>query len=389
MKKWLLILGFFYLGSALMAQGIDFFQGTWEDAVAEARKQDKIIFVDAYAVWCGPCKRMSANVFPNDKVGEFYNKNFINLKMDMEHGDENFRRKYPVSAYPTLMYIDYSGEVVHQVKGAMDVDAFIKLGETALSKIDRSKNFEEAYNEGNRDPQLVYDYVKALNQAGKPTLAISNEYLRTQKDLTTPENLRFILEAAVECDSRIFGMLVQNRAAIEKVAGAEAVRNRIETACKNTLRKAIEYQSPELLEEAKAAMQAHHAKETADLFAINADRTFAREMNDMVAFLKAGEAYAKLVGKEKPHELHKLARETMELFGDQPAAMKEAEKWAGMAAKESSDYTVHYTYAHLLYANGNKKGALKAAEKAMELAKEGPRGATEMVEELINRIKQG
>lgn len=387
MKKWLLILGFFYLGSALTAQGIDFFQGSWEEAIAEARKQDKIIFVDAYAVWCGPCKRMSANVFPNDKVGEFYNKNFINLKMDMEHGDENFRRKYPVSAYPTLMYIDYTGEVVHQVKGAMDVDGFIKLGETALSKIDRSKNFEEAYNEGNRDPQLVYDYVKALNQAGKPTLAISNEYLRTQKDMTTPENLRFILEAAVECDSRIFGMLVQNRAAIEKLAGEEAVRNRIETACKNTLRKALEYQSPELLEEAKAAMQAHHAKETADLFAVNADRTFAREMNDMAAFLKAGEAYAKLVGKDKPHELHKLARETMELFGDQPAAMKEAEKWAGMAAKESSDYTVHYTYAHLLYANGNKKGALKAAEKAMELAKEGPKGATEMVEELINRIK--
>lgn len=386
MKKWLLILGFFYLGSALTAQGIDFFQGTWEEALAEARKQDKIIFVDAYAVWCGPCKRMSNNVFPNDKVGEFYNRHFINLKMDMEHGEEAFRRKYPVSAYPTLMYIDYTGEVVHQVKGATDVDGFIKLGEVALGKVDRSKNYEEAYNEGNRDPELVYNYVKALNQAGKPTLAISNEYLRAQKDLTTPENLRFILEAAVECDSRIFSLLIENRQAVEREAGAEAVRNRIETACANTLRKALEYQSPELLEEAKAAMYAHHAKENADLFAAKADRTFAREAGDVEGYLRACDAYAKLM-KDKPHELNNLARETTELYHDNPAAMKEAEKWAGMAAKTSTDYTVHYTYARLLFSNGNKKAALKAADKALELAKEGPKGATEMVEELIKRIK--
>lgn len=386
MKKTFLLLGLISAAWSLSAQGIEFFHGTWQEALEEAKKQDKIIFVDAFAVWCGPCKRMSNNVFPNDKVGEFYNKNFINMKIDMEHGDEDFRRKYPVSAYPTMYYIDYDGEVVHKIASAMDVDAFISLGETALSKVDRSKNFVVAYDEGNRDPELVYDYVKALNKVGKPTLAISNEYLRTQTDLSTPDNLRFILEAAVECDSRIFDLLIENRKAIEDLEGKEAVLNRIEVACNNTVRKAIEFQSVELLEEAKEKMRSYHQKEATELFALKADRVYTRSAGDVNGYIKAGSDYARIIAKTNPQELYTLAREAEEAFPDSGDALSSAEKWAGMAAKESEDYTVHYTYARLLHRNGNDKDALKAAEKAMDLAKNGPRGATEMVEELIRKI---
>jgi len=386
MKKFLLLSGLLAAVFSLRAQGIEFFQGTWQEAVEEAKKQDKILFVDAYAVWCGPCKRMAANVFPNDKVGEFYNRNFINLQIDMEHGDQDFRRKYPVSAYPTLYYIDYTGEVVHQVKGAMDVDGFIRLGETALGKIDRSKNFEEAYNSGNRDPELVFQYVQALNKVGKPTLAISNEYLRSQKDLTTPQNLRFILEAAVECDSRIFDLLLQNRNAIERLESEVKVLDRIELACSNTLKKAVEYQSPELLEEAKAKMMANHDRENAEIFCLQADLSYAKSAYDADAFIQAGNAWAKKVGKIRPQELLTLAREAEDLFPDKPLVMKEAEKWAGLAAKDSDDFATHYTYAHLLFVNGNHREARKAAERALELAQKGPRGAAEMVQELIEKI---
>ncbi|MBK7335475.1 MAG: thioredoxin family protein [Saprospirales bacterium] len=387
MKKTLLLLGLIAAAFTLPAQGIEFFHGTWQEALAEAKKQDKILFVDGFTVWCGPCKRMSSNVFPNEKVGEFYNKNFINLKVDMESGDMEFRRKYPATAYPTLYYIDYTGEMVHQVKGAMDVDGFIKLGETALSKIDRSKNFEEAYNAGNRDPELVYQYVQALNKVGKPTLAISNEYIRTQKDLTTPQNLRFILEAAVECDSRIFDLLLEHRAAIERVESEVTVLNRIELACSNTVKKAMDFQSPDLLEEAKAKMTANHPdKQYAEFFCLKADRGYAKSNNDVAAYLEASGDYAKKVYKIRPQELSTLARETEELFSDSPVAMKEAEKWAGMAAKDSEDYTFHLHYARLLWTNGNTKEARKAAERALELAQKGPKGAAEMVQEFIENI---
>ena len=115
----LLILGL----SQTYSQGIEFFHGTWEEALEQAQIQDKVIFVDAYTTWCGPCKRMSKAVFPNEKVGAFYNQNFINMKIDMEKAPgRKFLQKYPVSAYPTLYFIDSDGEVVHKTTGGRQAD---------------------------------------------------------------------------------------------------------------------------------------------------------------------------------------------------------------------------------------------------------------------------
>ena len=69
--------------SAVIGQGIEFFHGSWEEALAEAKKQEKPIFVDAFTTWCGPCKMMSRSVFTEEEVGTFFNENFISLKIDM------------------------------------------------------------------------------------------------------------------------------------------------------------------------------------------------------------------------------------------------------------------------------------------------------------------
>ena len=112
----------------IQAQGIDFFHGTWEEAIEAAKAQEKLIFVDAYTTWCGPCKRMAKNIFPLPKVGEVYNENFINLKIDMEtEPGLKFQRTYPVSAFPTFYFIDEKGETIMNVKGGRSAEAFIEF----------------------------------------------------------------------------------------------------------------------------------------------------------------------------------------------------------------------------------------------------------------------
>lgn len=386
MKIPLLIALFVLSLASLHAEGIRFFEGTWDEAVAEAKRLDRIIFVDAYAVWCGPCKKMAADVFPDDKVGEFYNKNFINLKLDAEKGEGlKFREKYPISAFPTLFYIDYTGEVVQQVKGAQQIDGFIEVGKKALTKIDRSQQYVAAYESGDRDPELVLNYVRALNKAGKSSVKISNEYLRSQKDLSTPFNLRFILEAAAEADSRIFDLLIERRTAIEALESAQVVKDRIREACEATSQKALEFRNRELLEEAIAKMKKYYPEKAAS-FRMSMEMDYWSAMGDVDKYIAACQQYAKTEVAKDEKALMGLGGALAQQFGHQPKAMQAAENFSKMAADKSTDYKTHLNYAGILMRNGKKDKALEAAQKALEMAKPHGDQAVRMVEFQIQQL---
>jgi thiol:disulfide interchange protein len=99
--------------------GIIFSDLSFCAALKEAKKKNKLIFVDAYTVWCGPCKMLSKNTFPNASVGTYFNDKFINLKIEIEKHPygRTFQSKYGVSAYPTMLWIDGDGLVVKKIVG--------------------------------------------------------------------------------------------------------------------------------------------------------------------------------------------------------------------------------------------------------------------------------
>lgn len=374
------------LSVSAFGQGIEFFHGTWEEALAEAEKQDKIIFVDAYAVWCGPCKRMSREVFVEEEVGAFYNRHFINVKMDMEKGEGlKFRQTYPVSAYPTLLYIDYSGEVVQRIRGARPADAFIDLGREALSKIDRSAQYAEAYEQGDRDPALVYNYIKALNHAGKSSLKIANDYLRDQEDLTTHDNLRIIFEGAIEADSKIFDWLIEYKDRIAALESETAVKERILAACKRTVDKGIEFEYQDLVDHAIDQMKKHYP-EKAEAFELESEMEFAMSVNDAKTYAKACKNYARKIVSNEPKALHKMAQTLTIHFREEKYAMKQAESIAEEAAAQSDNYAYYLTYASILAINGKINEAKKAADKSMQLAETEGDHAVRNVERFIEKI---
>lgn len=115
--------------------GIKFIESNWNKALAEAKKQNKLIFLDAYASWCGPCKMLKRNTFPDKAAGEFFNSNFVNVALDMEKGDgPAIAAKYNVNAYPTLIIADAEGNMVTYTKGYIDAPQLIEFGKYGLSK---------------------------------------------------------------------------------------------------------------------------------------------------------------------------------------------------------------------------------------------------------------
>lgn len=108
-------------------------QASWEAVLAEAKAQNRLVFVDAYTTWCGPCKMMDSRTFPDPRVAAFFGANFVNAKFDMEKGEGAIlARRYEVVAYPTLLFINANGEVVHRGLGFHDADQLLALGGTAL-----------------------------------------------------------------------------------------------------------------------------------------------------------------------------------------------------------------------------------------------------------------
>ncbi|MEM9916494.1 MAG: thioredoxin family protein [Bacteroidota bacterium] len=373
--------------SMAVAGGIEFFQGSWEEALEKARKEEKPVFVDAYAEWCGPCKRMARTVFTNEVVGEFYNKYFINLKIDIEKAPgQQFAAKYPVTAFPTLYYINSEGKVLINTKGARNVDQFIELGRKALDKGDNSAKYAKAYEEGNREPELIYKYVKSLNKASKSSLKVANEYLMTQKgQLDTEFNLKFILEAASEADSRIFNMMIERKDRIIAVTSKEKVSARIERACNRTLEKAIEFETEDLLTEAKNKMKANYP-EKAGRFALEADLAYYKAVGNGKKYLKAVQGLVKKEIKNDATRLNKMAKDMLKHFPKDGKVMANAEKIARKASENGGLSSYYYTYASILFNNGKKSAALDTARKSLELAKN-RRVQTGGIEELIRKIE--
>ncbi len=379
-----LLFGLLLSSSAFAQEGIDFFHGSWDEGLVKAGKEQKLIFVDAYAKWCGPCKRMAASVFTDAKVGEFFNQHFVNMKLDMEEEEgAGFREAFPVSAFPTLFFIDpVAKQVVQKQVGALDVEGFLKLARNVLGKVDNSAEFAKRYEAGDRDPALILQYITALNRSGKPTLKIANDYLLSQQDLTTPDNLKIIFEGATESDSRIFDLLIQHKSAIIALMGEELWSKKVESACQKTAGKALEFRDATLHQEAKNKMK-QHCPASATEFNLNADIKFATTMGDAPGFVKAAEAYLKWKGKNDASKLHAFSEQVLRYFKDQKAALLAAEKWSEKAATNGGLYTYYLGYAQVLKQLGKNSEAIIAAQQAKKIAAESKPEAIPMIDRIM------
>ena len=116
--------------------GIQFIEANLAKAVAEAKKQKKMIFIDAYTSWCGPCRMLKQNTFPDKAAGDFFNKHFINIALDMEKGDGiAFAEKYQIRAYPTLLIMDADQKSVAISEGYINPGQLIEFGKYVINKV--------------------------------------------------------------------------------------------------------------------------------------------------------------------------------------------------------------------------------------------------------------
>jgi len=142
--------------------GIDFFKGTWSQALEKAKKENKLIFLDCYALYCGPCLQMAKNEFTQKNVGRFYNENFINFKLNIKEGiGISLAKKYSITFLPSLLFINGKGYDVYREIGFHNAEKLVVLGKKALTNIETIPD-EERFDKGNRDITFITKYTDKL-----------------------------------------------------------------------------------------------------------------------------------------------------------------------------------------------------------------------------------
>ena len=358
-----------WVSTNVSAQGIEFFHGTWAEAKAKAAEESKPIFVDAYAVWCGPCKRMAAQVFTLPEVGEFFNANFINMKIDMEQPmGREFGKEYPVRAYPTLFFIDAKGEELKKVVGGQSAEGLMAHAAAVLKSFDTSGEYAKQYEAGDHSYELVLAYITALNKASKPSLKISNEFLRENPDLTEEQKANFLFEALTDADSRIFDLFIKEKSLIAKYKTEEATDERIEKACKRTIETAVEFESSDLLEEAKNKLIQNLGKSGRSI-AYEAEYDYAKATVDVPRLSSAAKSLMDNVYGSNMQMLYEICVELKHYAEIDPTALTASEQIGEKLLKESDDPIHYMAVADVFVAQNNTKKAMKTAEKALKLAK--------------------
>lgn len=135
-KKWILTAAVCILSCwQLHAEAqIRFRALSWQQALAKARQENKMMFIALYAPWCGYCRQMEQAIYRLPEVGNFYNEQFINVKYNIQHTDGiAIRNSYTLPGLPAYLYLNPHGMVVAKTAGYQHQDLFIRNADSAIS----------------------------------------------------------------------------------------------------------------------------------------------------------------------------------------------------------------------------------------------------------------
>jgi thioredoxin-related protein len=370
MKK-ITILSTLFIGILAWAQGIKFEDGNFASILAKAKKENKLIFVDAYASWCGPCKLMVKNIFPLQSVGDYYNSHFINAKIDMEKGEGiDLAKKYNVKAFPTYLFIDGSGEAVHRTLGYVEEKDFIQFAKDAEDPTRRLTSLKQQFEKGEKNPEFLKN-LAGLTIYNDPEFAgkVLNRYFE-QKATLDQEDIQMLLSGVQTTESPLYKIFQEKKADILKFLPEDRYGNVDKNIKLNTVAKKAYNTDTKTWNDGyfMTETQKFLSKEEADKILKRMKANRALKNKDIPTYEKLIMELYQDYSAAGSDELNSLAWNFFENV-DNKASLEKAVVWAQESVKKDQNYANTDTLANLYNKIGDKKNAKMWAEKAIELAK--------------------
>lgn len=355
-------------------QGIVFEHGTWAEVKAKSIAMDKPIFVDCFTDWCGPCKWMAANTFTNEGVAEYFNENFICYKLDMEKGEgKDFADRHKIRAYPTLCFVNGEDEMLFRKAGALDAEAFVKLGAQALDPEQQIPTLLKKYADGNREPAFVQQYILILHASGMEYYPPLKQYREAGnlKGAKLLEKGNFDIFSAIfqKVDSEEFLYFRDNHAKFVATFG-DMAEYKLSNCYNAAIRRAVNAEDEDAYKNMLTSLEEANLPRSKELIAM-CKMNYALMTKDWEAYAPAAVDYMALLEEPNWRMLNSTAWTFFEHVTDE-SYLKFACAWAKHSTElEKNSYNMD-THAMLLYKCGKYEEAIPVAEEAIALAeKEG------------------
>ena len=197
----------------------------WSEIKEYAKKEHKYIFVDAFTSWCVPCKKMSKDIFPLKRVGDFFNKNFISVAIQFDSTGmdtrvarewykdaELIKNQYSIESYPTYLFFNSDGQVVQIIRGAIfDPGEFIAKAKESINPERQLFSLKKHYDKGNRADSFLLTLINSAQTAGDSLLSeYVNTYLAHQRGLLTIHNFKIAALGVTKREDLAYKMILDN-----------------------------------------------------------------------------------------------------------------------------------------------------------------------------------
>ena len=354
------------------ATGIDFHHDlTFQQALDEAKKEGKLVFIDCYTSWCGPCKRLASTVFTDSTVGAYFNNNYINVKFDMEKDEgPSIATRFQVTAYPTLLWLDGNGSIKNKVIGGLDATGLINGGKTAAPPIpDMMVDMDRKYAAGTRDEAFMEEYMRLFKTSGRENDGIFAEFLKQASAQNWPKAnyLPIAFELTDKYPSPGLDALVKYKGDMVTKFGEKEYDHKIDALAHQALEQAISNSDEKTLKEAIELVKGNTADSKQQIAKMEMD--YYMHTAKIETYDKFATDYIKKYGATDATLLSDVSWQYY-LNASDTKYLKKASDWAYKAVNLKNNANNNTTYAYLQYKLGNMSEATKACDYAIIKAKE-------------------
>lgn len=179
----------------VQAEGINFQKLSTAQALTKAKKENKKVFIDVYAVWCGPCKYLTNSVFIDVALGAYMNEHFVCIKIDGEQGEgEKMMEEFSIDAFPTMLFLDADRKLLKKIVGAYEADELLAKANGVISpETTKLYQLNKRYQQGERDKAFLMDFLIEKSNEGENIGSLLEEYIKLYPTLNLEDPSDFLI----------------------------------------------------------------------------------------------------------------------------------------------------------------------------------------------------